>query len=166
MLGIQKKSDSVFSHTQPSVYQSGLHVWPPSIQLRSLFDSRTRRIFHTLRPTRLNIVLFPMLLPLSGILCLMKLDAFSPPLHNTHPFNTCCCYIMSNSKLFQLKAIVYFLCLLLSEHIISMSCVSVSCDLQTTIKLQVLQGRLIISKFIHSSRYSETVSSTYRCLQG
>ena len=66
---------SFFSDTAP-VYLSGLlRVYSPSRQLRWSSDSRT----HKLRPKQLYIAVFPMMLFLSCILCLSKLD--NQPLH-------------------------------------------------------------------------------------
>ena len=46
--------------------------------------------FHTLRPEHLDIAHFPILLLLSGILCFMKLDIFSQPLHLRLPWRLIC----------------------------------------------------------------------------
>ena len=64
---------SFFSDTAPVYLSNLLHVYSPSRQLRSSSDSRTLRIPH--------IKTFPITLLLSGILCPMKLDTFSQPLH-------------------------------------------------------------------------------------
>ena len=71
---------SFFSDTAPVYLSDLLHDYSPSRQLRSSSDSRTLHIPH-IRTETFGQRSFPMLLLLSGILCLVKLDIFSPPLH-------------------------------------------------------------------------------------
>ena len=76
---------SFFSDTAPVYLCDFLRVYCPSRQLRSSSDSRTLRIPH-IRPKHLDSIHFPMLLLLSGILCLMTLDIFSQSLHLKLPW--------------------------------------------------------------------------------
>ena len=73
-----------FFDTEPVYLSDLLHVYSPSRQLRSSSDSRTLPIPH-IKTKHLDIAHFPMLLFLSGILCFMKLDIFSQPLHSKLP---------------------------------------------------------------------------------
>ena len=72
---------SFFSDTAPVYLSDLLYVYSPLRQLRSSSDRRTLCISHIKTKTFLDIAHFPMPLLLSGILCLVKLDTFSQPLH-------------------------------------------------------------------------------------
>ena len=80
---------SFFSDTAPVYLSDLLRVYSPSRQLRSSSDSRTLRIPHK-RPKHLDIVHFPMLLLLSGILSLVILGILSQSLHLKLPRRLIC----------------------------------------------------------------------------
>ena len=80
---------SFFSYTAPVYLSDLLRVYSPSRQLRSSSDSETLRIPH-IKTKHLDIAHFPTLLFLSEILCLMKLDIFSQPLHLKLPWRLIC----------------------------------------------------------------------------
>ena len=80
---------SFFSYTAPVYLSDLLRVYSPSRQLRSFSDSRTLRIPH-IKTKHFDFVHFPVLLLLSGILCLMILDIFSQSLHLKLPWRLIC----------------------------------------------------------------------------
>ena len=89
---------SFFSDAVPVCLSDLLRVYSPSKQLRSSSDTRTPRIPHT-KTRHLDIGHFPMPPLLFGILCLVKLNIFSHPLHWKPPWTLFCSNSTSSNKI-------------------------------------------------------------------